>query len=97
VIWPSYPILFASNPGELADEIRRRGLFLFDVWGYAPGSGPGGYWQQFKPPAGVFDLLQSRLGERWLGMDNGEQDGRYMGRLCVAGWIHRQSRASGNT
>ena len=79
VIWPSYPILFASNLGDLADEIKRRNLFLFDIWGYVPGSGPGGYWQQFKPPAGVFDMLESKVGERWLGMDNGEQDGRYIG------------------
>jgi len=79
VIWPSYEVLFASNLGELADEIKRRGLFLFDIWGYVPGSGPGGYWQQFQPPAGVFDLLESKLGDRWLGTDNGEQDGRYIG------------------
>lgn len=79
VIWPSYPILFAQNLGDLADEIKRRDLFLFDIWGYVPGSGPGGYWQQYKPPAGVFDLLESKLGERWLGMDVGEQDGRYIG------------------
>jgi hypothetical protein len=79
VIWPAYPILFAENLGDLASEIQRRNLFLFDIWGYVPGSGPGGYWQQFKPPAGVFDLLKSKLGERWLGMDNGEQDGRYVG------------------
>jgi hypothetical protein len=78
-VWPSYPILFASNLGDLADEINRRGLYLFDIWGYVPGSGPGGYWQQFQPPAGVFPLLESKLGGRWLGMDNGEQDGRYIG------------------
>jgi len=79
VIWPSYPILFAKNLGELADEIKRRDLYLFDVWGYVPGSGPGGYWQQFKPPAASFSLLESTLGGRWLGTDIGEQDGRYIG------------------
>ncbi|MCL4694926.1 MAG: hypothetical protein KJ060_20735, partial [Candidatus Hydrogenedentes bacterium] len=79
VIWPSYPIVFAENLDELADAIKRRDLFLFDIWGYVPGSGPGGYWQQFHPPAGVFDMLESTLGERWLGMDVGEQDGRYVG------------------
>lgn len=79
VIWPAYPIVFAKNLGDLADEIKRRNLFLFDIWGFVPGSGPGGYWQQYKPPAGVFDLLESKLGERWLGMDVGEQDGRYIG------------------
>ena len=79
VVWPSYPIVFAENLGELADEIDRRGLFLFDIWGYVPGSGPGGYWQQYEVPHEVFPLLESRLGERWLGMDIGEQDGRYIG------------------
>ncbi len=79
VIWPSYPILFASNLQELAEEIRRRKLFLFDIWGYVPGSGPGGYWQQFHPPEGVFEMLERTLGGRWLGMDVGEQDGRYIG------------------
>jgi hypothetical protein len=79
VIWPSYPILFAKNLGALADEIKRRDLYLFDVWGYVPGSGPGGYWQQFKAPAEALALLESKLGERWLGTDIGEQDGRYIG------------------
>ncbi len=78
VIWPSYPILFSKNLGELADEIKRRNLFLFDVWGYVPGSGPGGYWQQFKVPADQLALLDAKLGERWLGTDIGEQDGRYI-------------------
>jgi len=79
VLWISYPILAARNLGDLADEIKRRNLFLFDVWGYVPGSGPGSYWQQFRVPAGVFELLESKLGTHWLGMDNGEQDGRYIG------------------
>ena len=78
VIWPSYPILFASNLGELADEIRRRELYLFDIWGYVPGSGPGGYWLQFKVPQEQLNLLEAKLGERWLGTDIGEQDGRYI-------------------
>lgn len=79
VIWPSYPILFAKNLGEFADEIARRDLYLFDIWGYVPGSGPGGYWQQFLPPKEAFATLESKLGERWLGTDIGEQDGRYIG------------------
>ena len=79
VIWPMYPILFTENLGDLADEIKRQKLFLFDIWGYVPGSGPGGVWQQYQAPAGVFELLEAKLGERWLGADNGEQDGRYIG------------------
>lgn len=79
VIWPSYPILFAENLSGFVEEIRRRRLFLFDIYGYVPGSGPGGGPQQFQPPAGALELLQTQLGDHWLGMDNGEQDGRYIG------------------
>ena len=79
VLWPSYPILFATNLTDLAQEVSRRNLWLFDIWGYVPGSGPGGYWQQFKPPASAWRTLESTLGERWLGADIGEQDGRYVG------------------
>ena len=79
VIWPAYPILFAKNLGALGDEIKRRQLYLFDIWGYVPGSGPGGYWQQFEPPTKVFARLEGELGDRWLGTDIGEQDGRYIG------------------
>ena len=79
VVWPSYPIVFAENLGALADEIKQRGLFLFDIWGYVPGSGPGGYWQQYKPDPSIFPMLEATLGDHWLGMDVGEQDGRYIG------------------
>jgi hypothetical protein len=79
VIWPSYPVLFAKNLGELAQEIKQRDLYLFDIWGYVPGSGPGGYWQQFSAPAEALKMLEATLGERWLGTDIGEQDGRYIG------------------
>ncbi len=79
VIWPSYPVLFAKNLGEFAAEIKRRDLYLFDVWGYVPGSGPGGYWQQFQVPTAALAQLESTLGDHWLGTDIGEQDGRYIG------------------
>ncbi len=79
VIWPSYPIMFAQNLGELADEIKQRNLFLFDIWGYVPGSGPGGYWTQYRPDPAQYVLLEAKLGDHWLGMDIGEQDGRYIG------------------
>lgn len=91
VIWPSYPILFATNLGDLADEIARRDLYLFDVWGYVPGSGPGGYWQQFRPPREAFATLEAKLGDRWLGTDIGEQDGRYLG-----GYANQMTPASAN-
>ena len=91
VLWPSYPIVFANNLKDLVDEIKRRDLFLFDIWGYVPGSGPGGYWQQYRPPAEAFTLMESELGGHWLGMDVGEQDGRYIG-----GYASQMSGISGN-
>lgn len=91
VVWPSYPILFATNLAEFATEVKARDLYLFDIWGYVPGSGPGGYWQQFLPPRSAFATLESILGERWLGTDIGEQDGRYIG-----GYASQMTPASGS-
>ncbi len=91
VIWPSYPILFAQNLDDLAEEIKQRDLYLFDIWGYVPGSGPGGYWQQFTPSADALRMLETTLGERWLGTDIGEQDGRYIG-----GYANQMTPASGS-
>jgi hypothetical protein len=79
VIWPSYTTLYLENIDTIVYEIKKRNLFLFDLWGYVPGSGPGGYWQQFYPPENVLSLFETELGDHWLGMDNGEQDGRYIG------------------
>lgn len=79
ILWVSYPLIYQDNLKEVVGEIKNRNLYLFDLWGYIPGSGPGGYWQQYVIPNGVLDLFETELGERWLGMDNGEQDGRYVG------------------
>ncbi len=79
VIWPSYSTLYLTNIDSIVQEIKEKKLFLFDLWGYVPGSGPGGYWQQFYPPKLVLNNFESVLGDHWLGMDNGEQDGRYVG------------------
>ncbi len=79
IIWPSYPLIYRNDLPEIVQELKRRNLWLFDLWGYVPGSGPGGYWQQFVVPQNALGLFQKELGDRWLGMDNGEQDGRYVG------------------
>ncbi len=79
VVWPHYPTIFAENLSELAEAIKARGLFLFDIWGYVPGSGVTGDWLQYRPDRKAFAMLESVLGDRWLGMDVGEQDGRYIG------------------
>ena len=79
IIWPSYPLIYQENLPEVLAELKKRDLYLFDLWGYVPGSGPGGYWQQFVVPEKSLKLFSKELGNHWLGMDNGEQDGRYVG------------------
>ncbi len=79
IIWPSYPLIYRNDLPKIVQELKKRDLFLFDLWGYVPGSGPGGYWKQFVVPPKALDLFEKELGTHWLGMDNGEQDGRYVG------------------
>ena len=66
ILWVSYPLVFQDNLKEVVAEIKKRNLYLFDLWGYIPGSGPGGYWTQFVIPDGVLDLFEKELGDRWL-------------------------------
>ena len=47
VLWPYYDFLRAKNVGDLVAEIERRHLYVFDIWGYVPGSGPSA---QFRAP-----------------------------------------------
>ncbi len=79
ILWPSIGNLFRTNIVEIVQEIKRRGLFLFDPWGFVPGSGKGGPWRQYYVPPETLALFERELGDHWLGMDNGEQDGRYVG------------------
>lgn len=79
IVWPSYPLIYRKDLPAVVQELKKRGLFLFDLWGYVPGSGKGGYWQQFVVPEKSLELFEKELGDHWLGMDNGEQDGRYVG------------------
>lgn len=78
VIWPCHPMLFVDNFDELIQKIKDKGLYLFDIWGYVPGSGIDGNWKQFRPDLKRLTKIEQELGEKWLGMDVGEQDGRYV-------------------
>ena len=79
IVWPFYSLLYQKNLPEIVQELKRRNLYLFDIWGFVPGSGPGGDWQAFVAPPKSLEIFENELGNRWLGMDNGEQDGRYIG------------------
>jgi hypothetical protein len=78
VIWPRCSMLTAKNIPALVAEMKRRNLFLYQIWGYVPGAGPGKSWPQFQLSQETSSLFESQLGSRWLGMDMGEQDGRYV-------------------
>lgn len=86
IIWPTYSLLFTTNFNDVVDAIQSSDLYVTDIWGFVPGSGPGNgsLWrenfpQQFYPTYDALGYLESSLGEKWLGMDVGEQDGRYIG------------------
>ncbi len=79
VLWPVYPTLFAANFNELVDICAEEGLFLYDFWGYVPGSKPSeGIWGEYNIPKQTDEYMKKKLGDRFLGYDNGEQDGRYI-------------------
>lgn len=78
VVWPLVQMLYSAHVGEAIEEIKKRGLYLFDLWSYVPGSPMEGIWSNITPPPGMVAHLRHTLGDRFLGIDNGEQDGRYV-------------------
>jgi hypothetical protein len=87
VIWPTYSTIFAPNWQDLLEYMAGMGLYMTDLWGYVPGSGPGDtMWQAFTPPRANLDAAYRMMGDRWLGMDVGEQDGRYIGSYADQHW-----------
>jgi hypothetical protein len=63
-------------------EVRKRGLILWDIWGYVP-YGEAGPTPRVTPEH--HEILLRALGDRFLGYDNGEQDGRYIGSYADRG------------
>jgi len=92
VIWPVFDTVFADNFWEFVEEIRQRNLYLFDIWGHVPGSSTDGMWGHVMPPDGMVARLEIELGDRFLGFDNGEQDGRYIGSYAKQQCPMRQGR-----
>lgn len=78
IVWPLLNLLHCNHLAQVLEEIRRRGLYLFDLWSYVPGSPLEAPWSNITPPPGMVRHLRRTLGERFLGIDNGEQDGRYI-------------------
>jgi len=59
-------------------RMKEQGIFLFNVGGYGPGSPFKGSFGMFRLPDNYRDALQTNFGEKFIGFDIGEQDGRYL-------------------
>ena len=59
-------------------EMRKRGLYIFDVYSWHAGDGKPASAYQFHLPDWAKKMLEEEYGDHWLGMDNGEQDGAYV-------------------
>jgi hypothetical protein len=93
VVWPAFPFLYTPNLTGRLDDIKRRGMVLVDVSNYVPGDtdncgpyAPGAPNPTasigvcaYKAPRKTLDLVNEKLGDSFTGMDNGEQDGRWIG------------------
>jgi len=66
---------------RLLQGVRERGLYLFDIWGYVPFD--PNYPYKIAPEH--HEILLRVFGDRFLGYDNGEQDGRYIGSYADRG------------
>lgn len=66
---------------RLLQGVRERGLYLFDIWGYVPFD--PNFPHRIAPEH--HEILLRVFGDRFLGYDNGEQDGRYIGSYADRG------------
>jgi len=66
---------------EMLKGVRDRGLLLFDVWGYVPHN--DNFPHRIAPEH--HEVLLRVFGDRFLGYDNGEHDGRYIGSYAGKG------------
>ena len=85
VFWMRAHLLNAPNIKEFLLAAKERGGYVFDLWGFVPGSYKKGQdWGEYAVTDEQHKLITSVLGDRFIGYDNGEQDGRYIGAYtCV--------------
>ena len=74
VVWPGDPdFMFANNYKDFVNFIQENGLYITSVHGFSP------VVAGYHPPKEVLNYLEEKLGSKWFGMANGEQDGHYFG------------------
>ena len=96
VVWPNLKFVGADNFQEIVDEVARRDLYIFDIWGYVPMGDPNSLeWGEFSPATDKHQYLLDTLGPKFLGWSNGEQDGRFVGNyaltICPAPLTRREA------
>eukprot|EP00040_Diaphanoeca_grandis_P044167 m.270164 g.270164 ORF g.270164 m.270164 type:complete len:1053 (-) comp88335_c0_seq1:367-3525(-) len=83
VVWPQWPVLISKTLADDLQGVASRGLWLVDISNYVPGDPQCDSFPQgtsvceYHLRRQISDLLETTLGEKFTGMDNGEQDGRY--------------------
>ena len=85
-VW-TYWGYFLHNEQQLRkfiEEMRKRNLYIFDVFSFHAGDGKPTGAYQFHLPDWAKKTLEEEYGDHWLGMDNGEQDGAYVVRYARA-------------
>lgn len=85
ILHPSIHSLFAPGREQdftnLVQQVKDRDLVLFGPWWQVPAWG-----RQIHPSAEQYRYLERELGDRWFGMEDGEQDIRYLQSFCAGKW-----------
>ena len=80
VFWLRANAVYAPNLRDLLRAVNARGGYVFDLWGFVPGSYKKGLdWGEYTVTDEQHAAFCDLLGDRFIGYDNGEQDGRYIG------------------
>jgi len=85
VLWIRWTFIRAKNFREVIRYIAEQKLWLFDIYGYRPGGilsdascWSAEYSSQVTTAANSHQIITQILGPKFLGWDNGEEDGRYL-------------------
>lgn len=79
--WLNWKTLTVENLKELIDEIAKRDCWLYGFWGFVPGEqadAKSNPWGEFEISDELNQYISEKLGDRFLGYEAGEQDGRYI-------------------
>ncbi len=94
VFWMRAHLVNAPNMKEFLLAAKARGGYVFDLWGFVPGSYKKGLdWGEYTVTDEQHEMITETLGDRFIGYDNGEQDGRYIGAYTRTQCPARQSNA----